>query len=49
MPCLWALDMAERHFAPLVEVVLEETLTSDALNTDDTPIKVRDAHAKQRY
>jgi transposase len=45
----WALDVAERWFAPLVELMLEEVLASDAVNTDDTPVKVRDAHQKQRY
>jgi hypothetical protein len=43
------LDVAERWFAPLVEVLLEEALGSDALHTDDTPVKVRDAHGKARY
>jgi transposase len=45
----WALDVAERWFAPLVEVMLEEVLASDSLNTDDTPVDVRDAHGKKRY
>ena len=45
----WALDVAERWFAPLVDVLLEETLASDSLNTDDTPVNVRDAHGKKRY
>jgi transposase len=45
----WALDVAERWFAPLVEVLLEEVLAADSLNTDDTPVNVRDAHGKQRY
>jgi transposase len=45
----WALDVAERWFAPLVDVMLEEVLASDSLNTDDTPVNVRDAHGKGRY
>jgi transposase len=45
----WALDVAERWFAPLVAVLLEEVLASDSLNTDDTPVNVRDAHGKKRY
>ena len=45
----WALDVAERWFTPLVDVMLEEALASEALNTDDTPVKVRDAHGKQKY
>jgi transposase len=45
----WALDVAERLFAPLVEVLLEEALGSESLNTDDTPVDVRDAHGKKRY
>jgi transposase len=45
----WALDVAERWFGPLVEVLLEEVLASDSLNTDDTPVNVRDAHGKKRY
>jgi len=45
----WALDVAERWFAPLVDVMLEEVLASDSLNTDDTPVDVRDAHGKKRY
>ncbi len=45
----WALDVAERRFAPLVDVMLEEVLASESLNTDDTPVNVRDAHGKKRY
>jgi transposase len=29
--------------------LLEEVLASDSLNTDDTPVNVRDAHGKKRY
>ena len=45
----WALDVAERWLQAVVNVMLEETLASGALNTDDTPVKVRDAHGKQKY
>jgi transposase len=45
----WALDVAERWFVPLVNVLLEEVLASGSLNTDDTPVDVRDAHGKKRY
>jgi len=45
----WALDVAERWFAPLVDVLLEEVLASGSLNTDDTPVDVRNAHGKMRY
>ena len=45
----WALDVTERWFQPLVDVMLEEALASAAINTDDTPVKVRDAHGKQKY
>ncbi len=45
----WALDVAERWLQRVVDVMLEETLASGALNTDDTPVKVRDAHGKQKY
>jgi transposase len=45
----WALDVAERWFAPLVDLMLDAALASGALNTDDTPVKVRDAHGKGRY
>ena len=41
--------MAERWLHRVVDVMLEETLASGALNTDDTPVKVRDAHGKQKY
>ena len=45
----WALDVAERWFVPLVDVLLEEVLAAGSLNTDDTPVDVRDAHGKKRY
>ncbi len=45
----WALDVAERWSPPLVDVMLEEALASHAINTDDTPVKVRDAHGKEKY
>jgi transposase len=45
----WALDVAERWFERVVDLMLEEALASGSLNTDDTPVKVRDAHGKQKY
>ena len=45
----WALDVAERWFVPLMDVLLEDVLAASSLNTDDTPVDVRDAHGKQRY
>lgn len=45
----WALDVAERWFERVVGLMLEEALASGSLNTDDTPVKVRDAHGKQKY
>ena len=45
----WALDVAQRWFERLVDVMLEETLGSGCLHTDDTPVKVRDAHGQQKY
>ena len=45
----WALDVAERWFSPIIELMLEEALASGAIHTDDTPVKVRDAHGKGRY
>jgi len=35
-------------FEPLVSLIKTETLASDVLHTDDTPIKIRDAHAKEQ-
>ena len=32
-----------------LNVMLEEALLSEAIHTDDTPVKVRDAHGKQKY
>ncbi len=43
------MDVAQRWFERLVDVMLEETLGSGCLHTDDTPVKVRDAHGKQKY
>lgn len=45
----WALDVAERWFPPLVDLMLENALSSGVVHTDDTPVKVRDAHAKEKY
>ena len=32
-----------------MDVLLEDVLAASSLNTDDTPVDVRDAHGKQRY
>ncbi len=45
----WALDVAERWFLPLVVLMLADALASGVINTDDTPVDVRDAHGKRRY
>ena len=43
--CDWALQLAELA-GPLVQVMIDEILASRVLHTDDTPVKVRDAHRK---
>jgi transposase len=43
--CGWALSLAELA-TPLVQVAIDEILASRVLHTDDTPVKVRDAHQK---
>lgn len=44
----WALACAEL-FQPLYNQMRREVLTSHVMGTDDTPVKVRDAHQKRRY
>src|SRR6201999_2153173 len=34
---------------PLYELMIEEVLVSAVLHSDDTPVKVRDAHQKRQY
>ena len=45
--CDWCAGCA-KLFGPLVSLIKTETLASDVLHTDDTPIKIRDAHAKEQ-
>lgn len=46
--CDWALQLAELC-RPLYERMIAEVLASGVLHTDDTPVKVRDAHGKRQY
>lgn len=46
--CDWALQTAELC-RPLYERMIAEVLASGVLHTDDTPVKVRDAHGKRQY
>jgi transposase len=46
--CDWALQLAELC-RPVYELMIAEVLRSAALHTDDTPVKVRDAHGKRQY
>lgn len=43
--CDWALALAQLA-TPLVRVASDEILASRVVHTDDTPVKVRDAHQK---
>jgi transposase len=46
--CDWARQLAELC-QPLYELMRGEVLASAVLHSDDTPVKVRDAHAKRQY
>ncbi len=46
--CDWAMACAER-LAPLVQVMRQEVLASAVLHLDDTSVKIRDGHRKQRH
>ena len=46
--CDWAGQLAELC-QPLYERMRAEVLASAVLHADDTPVKVRDAHAKRQY
>ena len=46
--CDWALQTAELC-RPVYELMIAEVRASGVLHTDDTPVKVRDAHGKRRY
>jgi transposase len=45
--CDWWLKCAEL-FTPLSELMKEEVLSSRVVGTDDTPVKIRDAHRKRQ-
>lgn len=45
--CDWCAGCA-KLFDPLVSLIRSEVLASHVLHTDDTPIKIRDAHAKEQ-
>lgn len=46
--CDWVLACAEL-LRPLYDLMVREVLASRVLHTDDTPVKVRDAHRKEQY
>ena len=46
--CDWARQLAELC-QPLYRLMIDEVLASDVLHSDDTPVKVRDAHQKRQY
>jgi transposase len=46
--CDWALALVEL-LTPLYRLAIEQVLASRVLHTDDTPVKVRDAHQKREY
>jgi transposase len=45
--CDWCAGCA-KLFEPLVSLIKTEVLGSQVLHTDDTPVKIRDAHAKEQ-
>ena len=45
--CDWCAGCATL-FEPLVSLIKTEVLSSRVLHTDDTPVKIRDAHAKKQ-
>ena len=46
--CDWCAGCA-KALTPLWELIREEVLASFVIHTDDTPVKVRDAHAKAKF
>jgi transposase len=46
--CGWAMQCADL-FHPLYELMIDEVLESYAVNTDDTPVKIRDAQRKLKH
>jgi transposase len=46
--CDWARQLAELC-RPVIELMIAEVLASSVVHSDDTPVRVRDAHAKRQY
>jgi transposase len=46
--CDWCAGCA-KLLTPLTDLIRDEVLKSFVIHTDDTPVKVRDAHAKQQF
>lgn len=46
--CDWCAGCA-KLLKPLSDLIRDEVLASFVIHTDDTPVKVRDAHAKQQF
>jgi transposase len=46
--CDWARQLAELC-QPIYELKVAEVLASSVVHSDDTPVRVRDAHAKRQY
>lgn len=46
--CDWCAGCA-KLLSPLTELIRDEVLSSFVIHTDDTPVRVRDAYAKQQY
>lgn len=46
--CDWCAGCA-KLLKPLAELIRDQVLLSFVIHTDDTPVKVRDAHAKQQF
>ena len=46
--CDWVLACADL-LAPLYQMMIREVLSSRVIHTDDTPVKIRDAHRKLRH
>lgn len=46
--CDWCAGCA-KLLRPLTDLIRDEVLSSFVIHTDDTPVKVRDAHAKQQF
>ena len=46
--CDWCAGCA-KLLVPLTDLIRDEVLSSFVIHTDDTPVKVRDAHAKRQF